>query len=84
MSFNREGQIQLDILNNTIDLDQPCWVCTNSRRGYGNDAYEVYSLKDDYKNGEECDTCNNIRFVPTDEGEAIMALIKRHTRRNDK
>ena len=55
-------EIIIEILNNKVWLDELCWQCDGSRE------YE----------GEQCDVCGGIGYKPTDEGKAILDLIKRH------
>lgn len=75
-----EDQIQINILNNTIDLDDVCYECSESWKDpYYDEPLHVSDFKPGYENGEKCDTCNGKRFTLTKAGEAIMALVKRHT-----
>jgi len=78
----RMPQVQIEVLNNTIDLDHPCYQCVESSDGhnyYGTEPRETTGWKKGYENGEHCKMCNNTRFVLTEEGQAIMDLVKRHT-----
>lgn len=74
-----EEGIVIDILNNEIDLDNPCWNCTEcGRSNWRGGPSQIYSIKEEYKNGKECSFCDNKRFILSSAGEAIMKLIKRH------
>lgn len=78
----RMSQIQIEVLNNNIDLDHPCYTCVESSSGhnyYGSEPLETIGWKKGYENGEHCKRCNNTRFELTEEGLAIMDLVKRHT-----
>ncbi len=73
--YDEKEQIQIKLLNNTIDLDQLCG-CVESSRGYYRDEPDtVCKIK---KGQEDCDYCEGRRFTLTSEGQAIMNLIRRH------
>lgn len=77
----REPQIQIEILNNKIDLDYPCWNCVEHTSGHGygyEEPQEICGYKKGYENGEHCARCNNTRFELSEEGQAIIDLVKRH------
>lgn len=61
--------IELDILNNTIYLDQECWVCEGGTR----EPLEGWGETD-----STCENCHGTGFELTHAGEAIMDLIRRH------
>jgi len=78
----RLPQIQIKILNNTIDLDYPCYTCVDSTdgHGYGHDEpREIIRFKKGHGKDVKCEHCDDKRFVLTEAGgEAIMALVRRH------
>jgi len=63
--------IKLDTVREEVHLDKYCWSC---RTFFGRNTKTI-SMKDE--NGE-CDICNGSGFVLTNNGEAIINLIKRH------
>ena len=82
-SHDEKEQIQIEILNNKVDLDYPCWQCVESydASGYcGPDGPQrISGFKEGHENGEPCEYCDGKRFQLTDEGEAIMNLVRRHS-----
>lgn len=62
---------KITILNNDIVLDASCWNCDGT--GKLHDATNPWRLD----NGD-CERCKGKGFQLTDEGEAIIALVKRH------
>lgn len=75
-SIDENEEIIIKVLNNEVGLDYPCWKCTD----YGKPSYpkgprQIYSINEGH---EKCSRCDNKRFVLTDAGEAIMALVQRH------
>ena len=80
MNYDDKEQIEIEILNNMISLDHPCSQCVESfSSSYYRGPDSISGYKKGYQNNEHCDLCKNIRFGLTDEGKAIMALVKRHT-----
>ena len=72
-------QIQIEVLNNKVDLDHPCHNCvTYISNGYHGGPNELSGWRKGYENGEHCKQCDNKRFYLTEEGQAIMDLVKRH------
>lgn len=62
--------IVLKILNNLVSLDTGCWNCARTGRANEKNTYRM----DD----GSCEICKGKGFQLTDEGEAIIALVKRH------
>jgi len=82
--MSHKEQIQFKVLNNNIvELDYPCYNCVESynlRSYYGPfEPRQVGKFKPGFENDEHCDECNNSRFLLTEEGQAIMHLVRRHT-----
>ena len=69
-----EDIIWINILNNPVDLDRECWCCDKGQK-----TPEANFLN---KNGI-CTECKGKGFMLTEEGEAIMDLIKRHGGQNE-
>lgn len=83
MRFKHERQVQINILNNTINLDEPCWQCGETRTfvGYGGapEPDVVIGLVKGYDKGEHCSNCDNNRFTLTSAGYSIVELMERHS-----
>ena len=65
-----DDSIKLKILNNEVDLDCRCWACD------GDKPDETWKNEDG-----SCSKCNGTGFQLTDAGDAIMDLVKRHTKK---
>lgn len=81
MSCNDNEQVVIDILNNQVALDSPCYHCTdvNTYRGYDDNSPLTHCGPIDHAaEFKDCEWCDNKRFILTDAGEGIMDLIKRH------
>jgi hypothetical protein len=71
---NTVNEIVIRILNNSVRLDEKCWSCSD-RPTSGIHTTAPSVAKED----GTCDICEGVGYKPTDEGMAILALIKRHS-----
>lgn len=46
-------------------LDEECWRC--------------YGTGKDSQDGPACDTCHGTGYITTEQGDVLLAFIKRHT-----
>ncbi len=67
--------IEIEILNNAIPLDKECWCCNKGQTT----PKENFFLD----NNGACTECKGKGFILTEEGKAIMNLIKRHGGQNE-
>lgn len=73
--MNLPEAIFIEVLNNTVYLDNKCWCCD----GKGEVTVEdVVNLKKSFRR-EICDICKGKGYVMTDQGQAIINLVKRYS-----
>ena len=77
-SYDDKEQIRITLLNNKIELDCLCYNCTE-HFSFWNDQPATVTLTEEFKSGvKHCDICDNVRFIPTEEGLAILHLMRRY------
>lgn len=70
-----EVPIVLEILNNKVGLDARCWCCKGKGRP---DKSQRPSLKGFILPDGSCEVCRGVGWELTDEGRAIINLVRRH------
>jgi hypothetical protein len=65
----------LRILNNTIELDRPCWNCSTCDPF---DNYKQVYYKPTWNQDDFCPECEGKQVIPTDNGLELLGFISKY------